>query len=150
MPRFILSSLVFAEPPVDCRLHSRGFAVFTRLAALLLVFSLVPRLSSESLFEAGVHVTLVVALAWLLWFRPKAVVATRAGLAVGSGERARLIPWSPVLDVREVPWIRVSPPWYPKMWQVDLDGDEHFDFCGVRKSREIVIEFVKRSEAGQS
>jgi hypothetical protein len=147
MPRFALSSLTFADPPGHCRLHSRGYALFTRLGALLLVASLFPSLRSESILEAIIHATLALALAWLLCFRSKSVVATNEGLAVGSGKRLQLIPWSHVLDIRELPWIRFNPPWYPKMWQIDLDDDRHFDFCGVRKAREIVVEFVKRSEA---
>jgi hypothetical protein len=149
MPRFVLSSLTFADPPGHCRLHSRGFALFTRLGSLLLLLSLFPLVHSETLIEASIHVTLVLVLTWLLWFRAKSVVATKDGLAVGSGKRVRLIPWSRVLDVRELPWIRLSPPWYSKMWQIDLDNGERFDFCGVRKTREIVIEFVSRSETRQ-
>jgi hypothetical protein len=145
MPRFVLSSLTLADPPGHRRLHSRGFALFTRLAALLLVLSLLAQVHSEPLVEASFHVALVVTLAWLLWSRSKSVVATNGGLAVGSGKRIRLIPWSRVLDTRELPWIRASPPWYPKMWQVDLDNDEHFDFCGVRNAREIMAGFVKRN-----
>lgn len=147
MPRFVLSSLTLADRPGHCRLHSRGFAVFSRLGALLLVLSLFPLVRSESLVEASIHITLVLALAWLLWFRSKSVVASNDGLILVSGKHERLIPWSRVLDVHELPWIRVSPPWYPKMWQVDLDHGERFDFCGVRQAREIVIDFVKRSEA---
>jgi len=147
MPRFILSSLTWSDTPDCCRLHSRGFALFARLGSLLLLLSLFPLVRSESIAEASIHVTLVLALAWLLWFRSKRVYATSNGLAVGSGKRMRLIPWARVLDVRELPWIRVSPPWYPKMWQIDLDDDQAFDFCGVRKTREIVIEFVERSQA---
>ena len=149
MPRFALSALAFTDPPGHCRLHSRGFALFTRLAALLLLVRVLAFARTESIAEASLHVTLVVALSWLLWGRSKSVVATEQGLAVGSGRRMRLIPWSRVQDIRELPWIRVSPPWYPKMWQVDLDEGERFDFCGVRKAREIVIDFVKRSEARQ-
>jgi hypothetical protein len=146
-PRFVLSRLTCADPPGHYRLHSRVFAVFTRVGSLLLLLSIVPLLRSDSLVEASIHVTLVLALAWLLWSRSKSVVATNDGLAVGVGKSTRLIPWSRVLDVRELPWIRFSPPWYPRMWQVDLDSDERFDFCGVRRTREIVLEFVKRSEA---
>jgi hypothetical protein len=149
MPRFVLSSLAFADPPGHCRLHSRGFSLFTRLASLLLLGSLFPLLHSESVAEGSIHLALVLALAWLLWFRSKTVVATKDGLVVRSGRHSRSIPWSRVLDIRELPWIRVSPPWYPKMWQVDLVDDERFDFCGVRRAREIVIEFVKRSEASE-
>jgi len=147
MPRFALSSLTFADPPGRCRLHSRGFAVFSRLAAVLVVSSLFPWLRTESITAASVHVTLAIALAWLLCFRSKTVVASDDGLLLGSGKRVRLIPWSRVIDIRELPWIRFNPPWYPKMWQVDLDHDQRFDFCGVRKAREIVIEFIERSEA---
>jgi hypothetical protein len=149
MPRFLLSSLTFADPPGHYRLHSRSFVVFTRLCSLLLLLSLFPLLRSDSMLEASIHIALVLGLVWLLWSRPKSVFATNGGLALRSGKRVRLIPWSRVLDVRELPWIRLSPPWYPKMWQVDLDHGERFDFCGVRKTREIVSEFVKRSEARQ-
>lgn len=145
MRRFVLSSLTLADPPGHSRLHSRGFTFFTRLASLFLVLSLFVRVRSESLLEASIHGALGLAVAWLLWSRSKSVIATNNGLAVRCGKHTRLIPWSRVLDVRELPWIRVNPPWYPKMWQVDLDNDERFDFCGVRNAREIVTEFVKRS-----
>jgi hypothetical protein len=148
-PRCLLSALTFADGPGRCRLHSRGFALFTRMGALLLVLSLFPWLRSESIAEATIHVALVLVLAWLLWSRPKRVFATTSGLIVGAGKSFRHIPWSRVLDVRELPWLRFSPPWYPKLWQVDLEPDECFDFCGVRNAREIVVEFVKRSEARQ-
>jgi len=29
------------------------------------------------------------------------------------------------------------------MWQVDLAGDESFDFIGVRNAREIVASFIQ-------
>ena len=147
MPRLMLSSLNLADPPGHYRLHSRVFTVFARSGSVLLLLSLFPLLRTQSLIAASIHGTLVLALVWLLWSRPKSVFATNDGLAIGSGKSLRLIPWSRVLDVRELPWIRLSPPWYPKMWQVDLDDDQRFDFCGVRKTREIVIEFVKRREA---
>src|SRR6187431_171584 len=149
MARFVLSSLASSDTPERCRLHSRGFGLFTRVGSLLLLLSLFPLMRSESIAEASIHVTLALALAWLLWFRSTRVYATTNGLAVGAGRSLRVIPWPRVLDIRELPWIRVSPPWYPKMWQVDLDGEQRFDFCGVRDAREIVIEFVKRSEARQ-
>jgi len=145
MPRFTLSALSSADPPGQQRLHSRGYAVCKRLAALLVLLSLFRLGHSQSLVETAVHASLAFALASLLWFRNPTVVATRSGLALGSGRRTRLIPWARVHDVRELPWIRVSPPWYPKMWQVDLSDGERFDFCGVRDARQIVIEFVKRN-----
>ena len=124
MPRLTLSSLGLSDTPGRRRLHSRGFALFTRVISVLLLLSLFRLVRFDSLGAAGAHITLVVVLTWLAWFRAKTVFATNDGLTVGSGKRMRLIPWSRVLDVRELPWIRVSPPWYPKMWQVDLDHDE--------------------------
>ncbi len=147
MPHFTLSSLSLHDPAGHCRLHSRTVTLLTRVFAVLLLLNLWPIVGAESLREASVHGAVSLAFAWFLWFRPKPVVATPRGLAVGAGKRQRLIPWSRVLDVRELPWIRFSPPWYGKMWQVDLSDDERFDFCGVRNAREIVIEFVRRSEA---
>ena len=146
MGRFVLSSLTLADPPGHCRLHSRGFTLFTRLSAAFLVLSLPALLRTEAIVVAAVHVALVLVLAALLWSRPKSVVATSAGLVLRSGKKRKLVPWSRVRDVRELPWIRFNPPWYPKMWQVDLDTDEHFDFCGIRSAREIVKQFVQRSE----
>ena len=144
VPRFVISSLTFSDTPERRRLHSRGFALFTRLGSSLLVVCLFPLLRSGTLLQALGHTVLVLALVALVWLRPKPIFATNEGLAVGSGKRKRLIPWSRVLDIRELPWIRFSPPWYPKMWQVDLDN-ECFDFCGVRNARQIVIEFVAQA-----
>jgi hypothetical protein len=136
------------------RLHSRGFALATRSFSLLVLLGIYPWLNSvvavtelesalTTTLSSALLVLVTVALACWLWFRSKPVVATHAGLEVGSG-KPRLIPWSRVLDIREIPWIRFSPPWYPKMWQVDLSGGESFDFCGIRTAREVVIEFVSR------
>ncbi|HYQ42503.1 MAG TPA: hypothetical protein VER11_11045 [Polyangiaceae bacterium] len=147
MPRFVLSSLSFADTEERCRLHSRSFVVFARVVSLLLLLSVFRLLRSDSIIEASVHALLALALAWLLWTRPKSIFATKHGLAIRSGKKTRLVPWASVLDVRELPWIRFNPPWYPKMWQVDLEGDERFDFCGVRNARQIVIAFVARDQA---
>jgi hypothetical protein len=138
------------------RLHSRGFTLATRAFSLLLLLGIYPWLTSvlavtevgsvpRTTVTSAFLVLVTVALAGWLWFRSKPVVATSAGLVLGSG-KPRLIPWSRVLDVREVPWTPFSQPWYPKMWQVDLSGGESFDFCGIRTAREVVIDFVKRSE----
>jgi hypothetical protein len=86
----------------------------------------------------------------MLWFRAKRVIATDRGLELGSGKRLRVIPWHRVLDVRELPWIRGSSLLSPRMFQVDLTGGEAFDFAGVRNSRAIVIDFVKRSDAAET
>lgn len=133
------NSLGFGDTQERRHLHSRGFWIFTRLSSLLFALSLFPLLRSASLLQGLAHTALVLAVVAFAWLRP-----TKEGLAVGSGKRTRLIPWSRVQDIRELPWIRFSPPWYPKMWQVDLDRDR-FDFCGVRNARQIVIEFVARA-----
>lgn len=149
------SALTDTEP--RHRLHSRGFTLVTRSFSLLLLLGIYPWLNSVvavteigSVLTTTVNSALLVlgtvAIACWLWCRPKPIVATGAGLEVGSS-KPRLIPWSRVLDVREIPWIRFRAPWYPKMWQVELSGGEAFDFCGTRTAREVVIEFVKRSEA---
>lgn len=151
VPRFLLSSLTLPDGPGRYRLHSRGFALYTRLSALLLLLGVaqIPRFDVP--LATGICMALALfALACVVWFRSQPVFATRGGIEVGAGRKRRLIPWSRVIDVREVPWIRFSPPWYPKMWQVDLDGDERFDFCGTRKARQIVIEYVKRAERAEA
>ena len=85
----------------------------------------------------------LLAFMYMMWFRRK-VVATAAGLEVGSGKRRRIIPWPEVVDVREQPWIRFSQPWSPKMWQVDLLRGKAFDFVGVQSSQKIVAAFIQR------
>ena len=92
--------------------------------------------------EGVLHVLLLGLLVWLLWFR-RQVIATRAGLEVAKGKQRRLIPWSQVVDIRELPWLRQNPPWQPRMWQVDLLGGESVDFIGVRNAREIVASFIQ-------
>ena len=73
-------------------------------------------------------------------------LATQAGLEIGAGKKRRLIPWSQVLDIREMPTVRFS--WFsnPSMWQVDLDRDEQFDFCGTPKARQIVRKYIARAD----
>jgi hypothetical protein len=88
----------------------------------------------------------IVALARYLWLRPKPIFATDAGLEVGAGKKRRLIPWSRVLDIREMPSVRMHPFSQPRLWQVDLDHEERFDFCGTRNAREIVAEYIERAE----
>lgn len=155
--RFTLSSLTLAQPRGSERLHSRGFALSTKLTSLLVIVGLwrvllsdlVPAVLSgltRATVDSAIHALLLLGLAVLLWSRSKPVIATPGGLVVGSGKKQRHIAWTRVIDVREVPWLRFSPPWYPLMWQVDLDRDERFDFCGVRNARDIVIEYVKRAE----
>ena len=158
MSRVVLPSLAHGVSPGRHRLHSRGFTLYTRGFALLLLIGVyqvvlydIARAAQRgfpfAIVEGSVHVLSLLALAWFIWFRSKPVFATKDGLEVDAGKKRRLIPWSRVLDVREVPWIRFSLSWYPRMWQVDLDRNERFDFCGTRKAHEIVQDYVKQSEA---
>ena len=138
--------------PERHRLHSLGYKWFARAFALLLcansfrlyhreVQVAAERGLTHALIE-GLLLALLLGLATLAaWTACPPVVATRAGLEVGNGKALRLIPWDRVHDVREMPWIRRSPPWYPKRFQVDLEGGEAFEFVGDRRSREIVLEF---------
>lgn len=149
VPRFVLSSLTLAQPRGSHRLHSRRFTLFSRGFSLLLLSGLylAPSLDLQGgLVTRCLLMLAVVGIATLAWFRPTAVVASPKGLVVGSGKRQRFIPWARVLDVREVPWVASPPCWYPRLWQVDLDRDERFDFYGARNAREIVVELWKRSQ----
>jgi len=157
MPRDFLASLDLRDASDRCRLDSLGFALLARLLSVLFLLgipgvvqfdiaSATPHRVWGATIEDAVLALALLAMAWFLWQVPKRVLATRDGLLLGKNKKTRLIPWPRVLDVRELPWIRTSPPWYPKRFQVDLQGDQRFDFVGRRDSREIVIQFVKRSE----
>jgi membrane protein YdbS with pleckstrin-like domain len=139
------------------RLHSLSFAVHSRIFSVLLFiaacqlswYEAEPAVQSgdwQSLAKLLFVVLAIVALAGYLWRRPKRIFATVDGLQVGDGKKRRLIPWSRVLDIREMPSVRMQPFLNPRMWQVDLDKDERFDFCGTRNARQIVAEFIERAE----
>ena len=141
--------------PERCRLHSLSFLLLARVFAILLgigIYQVVataieaaPELGLVRVIGEGtLYVAILLGLVYILWFRKK-VVATRAGLEVGRGKRRCVIPWPQVLEVRELPWIRFNPPWYPKMWQVDLLRGKSFDFIGVRDCQEIVAAFIERA-----
>jgi hypothetical protein len=157
MARFGLSSFTLADLPGSYRLHSRVFTIQCRIFSMLLLGCAFQLLDLEmsrtgrgaallSLAYTGLLFVAVLAVAAYLWRRPKRIVATKEGLEVGTGKKQRVIPWSRVLDVRELPWVRVNPPWSPRMWQVDLDRGEHFDFCGTREARQIVRDYIARAE----
>ena len=153
MARFTLSSLTFADASGRCRLHTYSYTLLCRAFSLLLLGAAGQVIAEATSAEHGLSfgkclliVTVQLALAAIVWFRPKRVVATEAGLEVGSGKKLRVIPWARVLDVRELPWHRLSPQWFSAMWQVDLDHDERFDFCGTLEARKIVREYIARAE----
>jgi len=153
MARFTLSSFKFADASGRCRLHTYSYTLLCRAFSLLLVVGagqlIAHAISAEqgqSFAKYSLKLTALLALAAFVWFRPKRVVATEAGLEVGSGKQLRVIPWARVLDVRELPWHGFSPQWFSAMWQVDLDNDERFDFCGTLDAREVVREYIARAE----
>jgi hypothetical protein len=158
MSGFVLSSLTLADPPGCARLHSRFFTIYSRLFSVMLfigAFQLLgnrgaPPAEGGKWTELGGAIAMfltILAFSRYLWVRPKPVIATKDGLSVGAGKKRRLIPWSRVLDVREMPSVRLSAGGYPRMWQVDLDRDERFDFCGTAKAREIVKGYIERAAA---
>ena len=139
------------------RLHSRFFAFYCRTFSVLLFggacqlvsYAVAPAVQSrdwQALVTGTLVVFAIVIVARYLWRRPKPIFATDAGLEIRSGKERRLIPWSCVLDVREMPSVRMQTFSRPRMWQVDLDGDERFDFCGTPDARKIVAEFIERAE----
>lgn len=143
-----------------CRLHSLSFAVYSRIFSVLLFgaacqlswYGAAPAVQArdwQSLAKLLLVVLAIVAVARYLWRRPKPIFATEAGLEVGDGKKRRLIPWSRVFDIREMPSVRMHPFSHPRMWQVDLDHDERIDFCGTRHAREIVADFIERAERGR-
>jgi hypothetical protein len=125
------------------------FALLLLVAACQLVWSEAEPAAQSGAWELAKVLLVccgILALSRYLWLRPRPVFATRRGLEVGSGKKRRLIPWARVLDVREMPSVRMHPFSHPRMWQVDLDSNQRFDFCGVREARQIVTEYVKRAE----
>ena len=157
MARVAISPLGSSNFGRRCRLHSRFFAFSCRASSLLLFGAACQAVSyavapaAQSGDWRGLATWLLVVLAMVmvaryLWRRPKPIFATDAGLQVGSGKECRLIPWSRVLDVREMPSVRMQTFARPRMWQVDLDHDERFDFCGTPDARQIVAEYIERAE----
>jgi hypothetical protein len=122
------------------RLHSVVFQLYRRLFALLLAWDAARVLWNRELgLEVVLRAGAFLALSYWLWFRARTVFATKPGLELRLGVTVRKIAWQDVADVREMPWMTLHPPWYPKLYQVDLVGGEAFDFVGRRDARAIVI-----------
>jgi len=139
------------------RLHSRFFAFYCRVFSVLLFggacqavsYAVAPAARSgdwSALVQWLLVIVAMVMVARYLWRRPKPIFATDGGLEVGSRKERRLIPWSRVIEVREMPSVRMQTFSRPRMWQVDLDRGERFDFCGTPDARKIVAEYIKRAE----
>jgi len=91
---------------------------------------------------------LVVLIALVIRLSTPRVYATNAGMEVRHGFfKCRLIPWSRVGAVSELPWLRSSPPWQPKMWQVDFEHAPSITFIGKRKVPKIVTSFKNGARA---
>lgn len=157
MARVGISPLGSSNSGRRCRLHSRFFAFSCRASSLLLFgavcqavgYAVAPAAQSgdwRTLAKWLLVMLAMVMVARYLWRRPKPIFATDAGLEVGSGRERRLIPWSRVIDVREMPSVRMQTFSPPRMWQVDLVRHERFDFCGTPDAREIVAEYIERAE----
>lgn len=131
-------------------LHSEGFWLYRRLFALLMAADAARVIIRSPVLEpaAAVRVAAFLAIAYWLWFRIRTVFATKGGLELNVGGAVRLIAWRDVADIREMPWMTLQPSWHPKLYQVDLVGDESLDFVGRRNARAIVVKFV-RADAEQ-
>jgi hypothetical protein len=91
---------------------------------------------------------LVVFIALVIRMSTPRVYASSAGLEVRHGLfKGRLIPWSRVRAVSELPWIRCSPAWQPKMWQIDFERAPTISFVGKRKVPKIVATFQDEARA---
>lgn len=156
MARFVLSSLTYSGTPGRRRLHSRSHALFSRMfstmlcggACQLVADQIVPAAQAanwSALAELIALLIAILAVARSIWVRPKPVYATKSGLEIGAGKKCRLIPWSRVRDVREMPSVRFRPFANPSLWQVDLDRGQSLDFCGTSQAREIVAEYMARA-----
>jgi len=91
---------------------------------------------------------LVVFIALVIRMSTPRVYATNAGMEVRHGFfKCRLIPWNRVGAVNELPWIRTSTPWQPKMWQIDFEHAPTVSFIGKRKVPKIVATFQDEARA---
>jgi len=135
------------------RLHSltfhwlrRVFAVLLAADALRASFDLWSewRVGAEAL-SAVLHVGTFLLLAFHLWFRGRTVFATDQGLELVAGGVVRVVPW-PRLDLREMPWMTLHPPWYPRLYQLDLPDGASLDFVGRRNAVAIVRAAQQRAK----
>ncbi len=137
---------VARRPLTRQRLHSQRFRWFARVFAVLLLADAC-RVLRRLLFEYGtarsdlealLHATAFVLMAYLLAFRTRTVLVAERGIIFRSGRSVRLIPWNDVVELREVSWMMLHPPWYPKAYELQLRNGEAIDFIGRRNAREIV------------
>jgi len=146
-------SAAAATLPTRQRLHSVTFHWLRRVFALLLAADAV-RVSlglwSEALPGAGglsvaLHAGAFLLLAYYLWFRARLVFATARGIELVSGGTLRVVSWDNVIDLREMPWMTIHPPWYPKLYQLELRDGESLDFIGRRDARAVVGQSLQRA-----
>jgi hypothetical protein len=141
-------------PQTRQRLHSLTFHWLRRIFTVLLAadalrasFSLwsEPLVGGKAL-STVLHVGTFLLLALILWFRGRTVFATDDGLELVSGGVVRVVPWLSLVDLREMPWMTLHPPWYPKLYQLDLLDGESLDFIGRRNAVAIVRAAQQRAK----
>jgi hypothetical protein len=138
------------ETPPRRRLHSVWFYWYGRIFAMLLAGDAVRVIARvwfqaepvERLLSGVFHAIAFALLAYFLWTRGKTVIATDKGLELGLAGKVRVVPWERVASLREMPWMSLHPPWYPKLYQLDFSDGESLDFVGRRDARAIVSEWV--------
>jgi hypothetical protein len=138
------------------RLHSLTFHWLRRTFAVLLAADALraclglwsePPVGWRAL-STVLHVGTFLLLALILWFRGRTVFATDYGLELVSGGVTRVVPWPRLIDLRETPWMTLHPPWYPKLYQLDLLDDESLDFIDRRNAVTIVRAAQQRAKVG--
>ncbi|HEY3666836.1 MAG TPA: hypothetical protein VGL19_12575 [Polyangiaceae bacterium] len=130
-------------------LHSWPYFVLSRYFVLAPA-ALMSRMGYHAALEQGVlalgpfvfPALLLVLIALVIRGSTPRVYATPAGLEISHGLfKSRLVPWPNVSAIRELPWLRQSTPWQPKMWQVDFERGSSISFIGSRRAAEIVARF---------
>ncbi len=99
------------------------------------------RVVVADLFWDASFVIAAMLLSAALCFISRAIAASRAGLWVGRGKRARLIPWQEVEAMRSLNWMRYRPGSPFEAFYIELTQRRSITFLGLRNAREIVAAF---------
>ena len=132
-------------------LHSWPYFVLSRYFVLAPA-ALMSRMAYQTACKQGVlalgpfvfPALLLVVIALILRNSTPRVYATPAGLEISNRLfKSRLVPWPNVSAIRELPWLRQSTPWQPKMWQVDFERGSSISFIGSRQAAQVVERFKR-------
>lgn len=134
-----------ADVRIRRRLHSLLWRYQARIFALLLVgdaarvlYSLLFRTSIVPRPASGWLEAMAFLLAgYLLWFRSRQWFATNVGIEIRSPNAVRVVPWSTITDLRDVPMTWLEAPWYPRRVEVVVASGDVLEFVGRRNAREI-------------